>query len=90
MDDDIFLSSDKNPNEDKGNKKSSPLPGSTADKLQKDFEENQEIKIDEIIETMITEMEQDKNLQTKFPDEVKLLRKHWKTFSSTFQKLLNA
>jgi len=71
----IFIGSTKKP--------SSELETRVLDDLEKD----QSINVDVIMEMTIKELENDKTLQAKYPDELKRLRQQWKEFSSNFQRL---
>jgi len=64
-------------------KHSSDLEKKVFDDLQKD----QSINLDEIVEMTIRQLENNKILREKNPEDIKMLRQQWKEFSSTFQKL---
>jgi len=56
-------------------------------RILEDMQDDQSINVDVIIEMTLRQLENDKTLQGKHPDELKMLRQQWKEFSSLFQRL---
>jgi len=67
----------------KWDKPSSPI----AKKLLDDFISQRKIKLPEIVEMKISELEKDTMLKEKYPEEVKKLRSQWNAFLEVFIKL---
>jgi len=71
----IFVGSTKKP--------SSELETKVLDDIQRD----QSINIETIMEMTIRQLENDKTLRDKYPDDLKKLRHQWKEFSALFERL---
>ncbi len=71
----IFVGNDEKP--------SSELEANVLENIRKD----QSIDIDVIMDMAIKQFETDKTLQSKYPDDLKMLRQQWNEFSIIFQKL---
>jgi hypothetical protein len=59
-------------------------------KILDDIHKDQSIDIDVIMDMTIRQLENNKTLQTKNPDELKILRQQWKEFSTIFQRLIKS